>query len=131
MLDILLVDDSQIFLASMRGALRGMQGVNVVGLARNGQEALVMAEQLHPHLILMDIAMPVLNGLDACKQVVRWKQPPAVIFLSTHDGVEYCRAAVEVGGQCLVSKSNFVHELLPMIEGMAKTAGTGTGALHG
>jgi DNA-binding NarL/FixJ family response regulator len=131
MFDILLVDDSRIFLASIRGALSGMHGVNVVGVAHNGKEALDLAEHLHPHLILMDIAMPVLNGLDACKQVVRWKQPPVVIFLSTHDGAEYCRAAIDVGGQCLVSKSNIVHELLPMIEGMVKNAGTSTGALHG
>lgn len=120
MLEILLVDDSTTFLNSMRASLKALPGVHIVGDARNGQEAVRKAALLHPQVILMDIAMPVLNGLEACKKLMCGTPAPAVIFLSTHDGPEYREAALQAGGLQFVTKSNFVHDLIPLIESLVR-----------
>jgi DNA-binding NarL/FixJ family response regulator len=115
---ILLVDDNQTFVTAVGKFLKMLPGTEVVGQALDGREALVKARQLQPNLMLLDISMPELNGLEVARCMQSWPQPPRVVFLSMHDSVAYRDAAHDLGAAGFVDKANFVVELLPIVERM-------------
>lgn len=117
-LKILLADDNQNFLTSVKSVLAMLAQVQVIGAAYSGMQALDMAQQLHPDLVLLDIVMPGMTGLDVARTMKTWSNPPKVIFLSLHDNVFYRAAARDLGAVGLVGKANFVIELLPVIAGL-------------
>jgi DNA-binding NarL/FixJ family response regulator len=117
-LKILLADDNQTFLTSVKSVLAMFSQAEVVGDAHNGAQALEMAQRLQPDLVLLDIVMPGMTGLDVARIMKTWPQPPKVVFLSLHDNVFYRAAARELGALGLVGKANFVIELFPMIAGL-------------
>ncbi|WP_296442661.1 response regulator [Rhodoferax sp. UBA5149] len=113
---ILLADDSQTFVTAVRKFLDMLPGTEVVGQAHDGREALSKAGQLAPDLVLLDISMPELNGLEVARHMRSWPQPPHVVFLSMHDSVDYRAAAQELGAAGFVGKTDFVVDLPPIIE---------------
>lgn len=115
---ILLVDDNTTFLATIRKCLSFLPYVEIVDEAHNGQEALTKAAQLQPDLVLMDIVMPEMSGLDAARTMQQWAHPPRIVFLSMHDNDSYRAAVPELGALAFVSKADFVVELLPLISGL-------------
>ena len=117
-LKILLVDDNKIFLTSVKSVLAMISQAEIVGDAHNGTQALEMAQQLQPDLVLLDIVMPGMTGLDVARIMKSWPSSPKVVFLSLHDNVFYRAAARELGAVALVGKANFVIELLPVIAGL-------------
>ncbi len=97
---ILLAEDHAIVREGLCGILNLDGHFSVVGEARNGREAVQMAERLKPDVILMDIAMPILNGLEATRQIIAANPDAKIIILSAHsdDGyLENTRAAGVVG----------------------------------
>jgi DNA-binding NarL/FixJ family response regulator len=117
-LTVLLVDDNETFLATASKTLRLLPNVTVVGQAHDGTQALGLAWQLQPDLMLLDIAMPGMTGLDVAKAMRTWPTSPKVLFLSMHDNKSYRSAAKKLGALDLVCKSHFVSELLPIISGL-------------
>ncbi len=117
-LKILLADDNKIFLTSVKSVLAMISQAEIVGDAHNGTQALEMAQQLQPDLVLLDIVMPGMTGLDVARIMKTWPSSPKVVFLSLHDNVFYRAAARELGAVALVGKANFVIELLPVIAGL-------------
>ncbi len=115
-LNILLVDDNKTFLVAVRQFLNRLSSAQVVAEAYDGRDALDKAAALAPDLMLLDVAMPQMNGLDVARTMQSWAQAPAIIFLSMHDSSGYREAAAEVGARGFVSKADFVVGLLPMIE---------------
>jgi DNA-binding NarL/FixJ family response regulator len=113
---IALVDDNRTFVTSVRNHLANDPDLKVVGQAFGGQDALRMIKDLKPDVVLMDIAMPHMNGLEVARCLQGMDTPPAVIFLTMHDNTSYRKAATSVGAAGFVSKSNVVAELLPLIE---------------
>lgn len=118
-LQILLVDDNLTFLASVKKTLKLVPNTSVLAEAHDGVQALALAQQLQPDLVLLDIVMPGLSGLDVAKAMQAWPRAPRVLFLSMHDNESYRLAAESLGSLGLVSKSNFVNELLPILAGLA------------
>jgi len=112
---VLLVDDNLVFLAAVRKCLATLPGVDVIGEAHDGSAALVHAERLQPDLVLLDIAMPRLNGIEVAKIMLAWPNAPHIVFLSMYDSNDYKAAAQELGALGFVSKSDFVVQLLPII----------------
>jgi DNA-binding NarL/FixJ family response regulator len=94
---ILLADDHALMRAGLRALLDGMPNMEVVGEAEHGGEALKLAAQLHPDLILMDVSMPILNGIEATRRAVRLRPRPRILMLSMHDDTEYVRQALSAG----------------------------------
>lgn len=90
---ILLVDDHAEFRRVVREFLNRLPNVNVVGEAEDGIEALREVERLRPDLVLMDITMPGMNGLDATRRIKESLPGTRVIVLSSHSGDVYRRAA--------------------------------------
>jgi DNA-binding NarL/FixJ family response regulator len=79
-LQILLVDDNLTFLASVNKSLNLIPGLMVVGEAHDGAQALALAQSLKPDLVLLDIVMPGLSGLDVAKAMQAWPCSPRVLF---------------------------------------------------
>jgi DNA-binding NarL/FixJ family response regulator len=114
-LKILLVDDNPTFLATVKKFLGMLPSVDVVAEAHDGRQALLLAEQLQPDLMLLDIVMPGASGLDVAKSMRSWPHSPRVLFLSMHNNDSYRAAAKALGALGLVDKADFVAELLPII----------------
>ena len=111
---VLLVDDNPTFVNAVRKFLEMMPGVTVVGHAFDGADALLKAESLMPELVLLDIAMPRMNGLEVAQQMNTWPKPPQIVFLSMHDNAEY-RLAAQGLSAAYVGKCDFVDKLVPII----------------
>lgn len=123
-LQIMLVDDNLTFLASVKQSLKLVPNTNVLAEAHDGAQALVLAQNLQPDLMLLDIVMPGMNGFEVARVMQTWPRAPRVLFLSMHDNESYRLAAQSLGALGLVSKANFVAELLPIIDALAApTAG--------
>jgi DNA-binding NarL/FixJ family response regulator len=117
---ILLVDDHALVRAGLRSLLEGFDGVEVVAEAGNGREAIELARTHAPHLVLMDIALPELNGLEAAARL-RDEQPGArVIILSMHSNEEYVLRALRAGVAGYLLKDSAPSELQHAIETVAR-----------
>lgn len=114
-LRILLVDDSLRFLDSAARFLSGETDVEVVGRALSGEEAIEQIAQLRPDLVLMDLAMPGINGLEATRQIKLQPHAPYIIILTLSDSSEYRMAAEAAGADGFVSKAEFSTMLPPLI----------------
>jgi len=112
---ILLVDDSQEFLKMLSKFLALDPEIDLVGSSEHWQTALKLAAELRPDLILMDLSMPHMNGLDATRQIKATPYPPIVVILTGHDTPEYRSEAVSAGADGFVYKPELFHELLPLI----------------
>jgi DNA-binding NarL/FixJ family response regulator len=115
---ILLVDDNHTFLSAVRNFLALVPDVEVVAEAFDGAMALEQAARLRPDLVLMDIAMPGVSGLEAASAMNSFAQPPHIVFLSMHDDTYYRDAARDLGALGFVGKSDFVADLIPLITGL-------------
>ena len=118
-LRILLVDDNHTFLNAVSQCLAMMPEAEVVGQAYDGADALAKAQALLPDLVLLDIVMPHMTGLEVATQMQTWPKPPRVLFLSLHDNESYRAATRELGAVGLVGKGNFVADLMPIIASLA------------
>lgn len=115
-LKILLADDNQTFLSAVRRFLSMLPGAEVVAEARDGRAALAAAEKLQPDLLLLDISMPGMNGLEVARSMMSWPRAPKIVFLTMHDNAPYRAAAAALGVVGLVGKSDFVLELVPIVD---------------
>jgi DNA-binding NarL/FixJ family response regulator len=112
---ILIVDDSPIFLAAVASLLPATEEIEVIGTAGSGREAIEKASALEPDLVLMDVAMPEMNGLEAARQLAILPLPPRVIIMTTHTEKAYRNAALKCGADGFLLKSELEDELLPLI----------------
>lgn len=110
---ILLVDDHDIVRHGIRTSLD--THCEICAEANNGREAIDLAAQLKPDLILMDISMPLMNGLEATRQIRRMEVPAKIVILSMHDGDQIVRNAYDAGADACLSKTGTAAELLRTI----------------
>ncbi|WHZ22498.1 MAG: Two-component transcriptional response regulator, NarL/FixJ family [Nitrospira sp.] len=94
---VLLADDHRLMRAGLRALLKSLALVQVVAEAGNGHEAIQLAEQHQPDIVIMDIGMPGLNGLEATARIVKLAPAPRVIILSMHANEEYVRRSLQAG----------------------------------
>lgn len=94
---VVLADDHAVVRAGIRAMLEGLGGIEIVGQATNGREALAQVEQHHPDLLLCDISMPEMNGLETTTRVVKEFPGVRVIILSMHTSEEYVWQALKAG----------------------------------
>jgi len=113
---ILLADDHAILRSGLRLLIEGQPGLEVVGEAGDGQEALEKARTLKPDLILLDLNMPGLDGLAALPQIREQSPDSRVLILTMHDDVSYLQQALNAGASGYVLKRAVDSELLLAIE---------------
>ena len=120
---ILLADDNRTFLTAVRHFLHMLPEVTVVAEAHDGREALALALETNPDLILLDIVMPDMSGLDVAQCLRQTQNPPRIVFLSMHDSESYRSAARNLGAYGYVGKGDFVVDLVPLIERLVAAEG--------
>jgi DNA-binding NarL/FixJ family response regulator len=111
---ILLADDHAVVVEGLRRILDRPE-FEVVGVAADGRTLVQLAAQLQPDLVVTDIAMPLLNGIDAVRQILAHKHKPKIIFLTMHPEPAYATAALEAGASGYVLKSAAGAELIDAI----------------
>ena len=105
---VLIVDDQEPFRMAARMVVEVTDGFEVVGEAETGEDSVVMARELAPDLVLMDVNLPGINGLDATRQILaEGKGSVVVLLLSTYEEEEYAPRAAECGAAAYVPKAVF------------------------
>jgi DNA-binding NarL/FixJ family response regulator len=128
MLSVLLVDDHEGFINAAVRHLRRLDWVDIVGSAGNGIEAIAQCEALRPDVVLMDLAMPEMGGLQATRLIKAQDAPPFVVIASHFDDAEHREHALRAGADAFVSKLSYIHDVMPLLE---KLAGRSTDAEAG
>ena len=88
------------------------EGFEVAGEAENGEAAVEMAAKLRPDLVLMDVQMPGIDGLEATRRIMQGPEPPSVLVLSTHESGDYADPAAAAGAIGFMPKSEFSMDAL-------------------
>lgn len=108
---VLIAEDHTVVREGFRRMLELGTGFKVVGEAQDGRQAVEMCAKLHPEVVLMDIAMPLLNGLEATRQILKTKPHPKILILSAHSDDAYVQTAVEAGASGFLIKQTSSHEV--------------------
>ena len=112
---VLLVDDQVAFLRTMTSVVQETPGFEVAGQASSGEESLVAAAELLPDLVLMDVNLPGIDGLDTTRRLRRSDHPPVVLLLSTYDEDSGEQFVAESGAVAYVTKSVFGPDVLEAV----------------
>jgi len=104
---VLLVDDQEVFRRVMSAVVEQTEGFVLVGCAGSGEESIVTAGVLRPDLILMDVNLPGIDGMEATRRLRADRTAPAVVLLSTYDEDDWDGQAQECGAVAYVAKSAF------------------------
>lgn len=113
---ILIADDHEIFRKGLRWLVESHANLEICGEAANGVEAVEMAKKLTPDVIIMDISMPYVNGLDATRQIRQQVPNSRILILSQHDSSHMLTAAFNAGASGYVTKSQVAHYLLSALD---------------
>jgi DNA-binding NarL/FixJ family response regulator len=117
---ILLADDHPIVRQGLKTLLEGQPGWQIVGEASDGLEALHKADSLQPDVMVLDVTMPKLNGLETCR-LLRQKAPGLeILFVTQHDSPHMMREALEAGARGYVVKSNAARDLLEAVKAVSE-----------
>jgi two-component system response regulator NreC len=118
-LRVLLADDHAIVRRGLRSILETEPGVTVVGEAADGHEALRLAKDLHPDVAILDVAMPMLNGIDVAARLQKMERAPRTVILSMHSDESYIIRALAAGARAYLLKDATDEDLIPAIRAVA------------
>jgi len=117
---ILLADDHTVVRKGLRLLLETQPGFQVIAEAANGREAVAMAEEHRPDAVVMDVAMPILNGIEAARQISNKLPQTAVVFLSMHSDEGYVLKALKVGARAYLLKDSAEHDLINAVKAVSQ-----------
>ncbi len=117
---VLLADDNRVVRREFRKILELEADFEVVGEAKNGHQAVAMVKKLRPALVLMDIAMPLLNGLQATRQILKAATETKVLMLSAHSDDAYVEEATNSGAVGYLLKQTAADSVCPAIREVQK-----------
>lgn len=120
MTSVLLADDHQLLIDGLRPILERQRGIEVVGIARDGLEAVSLAAQLEPDIILMDISMPRLNGIDATRKILKEVRGARVVMLSMHADGRYIQESLRAGACGYILKESAAVEVVEALAAMQR-----------
>lgn len=115
MLKTLLVDDNRPFLILARHLLAECPEIQIIGEACDGQQAVEQAEALRPDLIIMDLAMPGMGGLQATRLIKAQDNPPIIIIASHYDDPAHREFVAQVGAEGFVNKQHYESEVMAFV----------------
>jgi DNA-binding NarL/FixJ family response regulator len=117
---ILLADDHAIFREGLRAQLSSVDGMEVVGEAGDGRQAVKIAEKIKPDLVVLDISMPLLNGIEATRQIIKAAPKTKVIILSMYKDRQYITEALKAGALGYIAKEESFNRLVTAIKTVLK-----------
>ncbi len=117
---ILLADDHLVVRQGLRALINTEKDIEVVGEAETGRQAVELAKELHPNIVLMDIVMPALNGLEAARQISKQVPSCKVLILSSYGDDEYVQRLNEVGARGYLIKQTAATDLMKAIREVQK-----------
>jgi len=112
---VLLVDDHTLFREGIRSLLESQPDIKIISEAEDGHTAVKLALDLEPDLVLMDINMPLLNGLDCAQKIKRKKPEIQILILTMHENEEYIRNALAIGASGYILKDASAEELITAV----------------
>lgn len=115
---VLVADDHGIVRRGLRGLLESA-GLNVVGEAADGLEAVRLCEELRPDVVILDIGMPKLSGIEVAERAHKMDRQPGIIILSVHGDESYIMRALAAGARAYLLKSATDEDLLPAVRAVA------------
>lgn len=115
---ILIADDHDVVRKGMRALLESHAGWEVCGEAQTGREAVEKARELRPDLVVIDVSMPELNGIDAARQIKKTCPQAEVVVITQHDADQVVREVLESGARGYVLKSDSAKELVAAVEAL-------------
>ena len=116
MLRILVADDVPMVRAGLKSLLETHEGWSVCGEAGDGQDAIQKALDLTPDVVLLDVSMPHLNGLQAAEIIKKYLPSATIYFVTQYHSLEMARATAEVGARGCIAKVHIPTDLVPAIE---------------
>lgn len=119
MIRVLLCDDQEVVLEGLQTILRSAPGIEVVGVAHDGAEALEAIPQVHPDVVLMDLKMPVMNGIQATREIGNRFPDVRVLVLTTYDADEWVFDAIRSGATGYLLKDAPRQDLIAAVKGTA------------
>ena len=117
---ILLVDDHQMMRDGLRAVLASKSGFDIVGEAKDGRAAVAAASELKPDVVVMDVGMPEMNGIEASRRIKKENPATKVIALSTHSDKRYVLNMISTGAEGYILKQSASDELIRAVEVVAR-----------
>src|SRR5437660_6487649 len=117
---LVIADDHELVRAGLRAMLTGQRGLEVVGEAANGREALMLCRRLQPDLALIDVRMPIQDGLATCRAIKLECQGTSVILVTIHENPEYLFEALKAGAAGYLIKDISQRELITVVQGVLR-----------
>jgi DNA-binding NarL/FixJ family response regulator len=127
---LLIADDHPLVRQALRGMLEREPDIEIVGEAGNGREAVDLCRALDPNLVLMDVRMPEMDGLEATRAIKHEQPEVGVLMVTMHDNQDYMREAAKAGAAGYVLKDASGHELISAVRRVVARR-DGRGALFG
>ena len=116
MIKVLLVDDHELVRMGIRSLLEDVTGIDVVGEASSGEEAVQMVKKLHPHVVLMDVKMPGMGGLEAIKRILRVDETTKVLAVTVYGEEPYPSRVLQAGAVGYLTKGAGMQEMVQAIK---------------
>jgi len=116
----LLADDHTVVRKGLRLLLETQPGFSVIADAADGREAVAIAEKLAPDVVVMDVAMPTLNGIEAARQITARQPQTAVVFLSMHSDEGYVLKALKAGARAYLLKDSAEYDLINAVKAVSE-----------
>jgi two-component system, NarL family, response regulator NreC len=117
---VVLADDHAMVRTGLKAVLAAARDIDVIGEASNGNEAIALAQRLNPHVVIMDLTMPELDGIGATKQLVAMESGPRVLVLTMHQEEDYLMPLLEAGASGYLVKSAADRDLVDAVRTVAR-----------
>src|SRR5665213_864537 len=118
-MQILIADDRELIRKQVSLILTSRPNLNVCAEAGDGREAVQKTQELNPDLVILDITMPVMNGLDAARKIRTFAPTTPILILTVHKSRQLMEEAQKIGVQGYVTKADASHTLLPAIDAVS------------
>lgn len=115
---LLIADDHEVVRRGLRALIQEQRNWQLVAEAKDGKEAVAKANEFKPDVAILDIMMPVLNGLDAAKQIVKKSARTKILILTVHDSDQLIQSVVDVGARGYILKTDAGHDLIRAVNAL-------------
>src|ERR1700729_4141309 len=119
-LKLLLADDHEIVRQGLRSILAGVRDCEIVGEASDGRQAVAMVKEHNPEIVILDIGMPSLNGLEATRQILKIRPQTKVLILTMHESDSVIREVLDAGARGYLLKTDAGRDLVAAVESLRR-----------